>query len=425
MTLTTSSTLGSMSGQFNRSKGTGRSVKMNNFDFDKIAGTFGGTAAAELRRMEQERSSWMRGIAESQSLAKQMKTLLGETSLETQLLKQWREWEKAERESVRKILDPMQDIRNGFLADRATRQMLDDLARPLSMAAELPALVEQTTGARALRAAMQSSLVDSLESARTFLNDASVRSGIRHVMKNFKEANERWIVPEALLDSLGPLRALQEQIGKLSLPVMDAASAATLARVLGPEGIQAQLVELGINPDGPINVQLVPEEKGIGLSRKQLELMQLLSFIFAILIPIWQEYSTSQWQAAADKKLEAQAQETRSLRDALERQQKVLEGLSKLVERALVQEAKRREARFVVMDRVVVVRSKPEPGSSVQGKLLPREVVRPISEHGKWIEFEYYHWLHRQHCTGWALKKYFQRVPATFDGPDSEDLQTK
>lgn len=96
----------------------------------------------------------------------------------------------------------------------------------------------------------------------------------------------------------------------------------------------------------------------------------------------------------------------------------MIAALTKLVETALVQEAKRREERFVVLDRVVVVRSKPEHGSVVEGKLLPREVVRPISESGKWIEFEYFHWLHKEHRTGWALKKYFQRVPAPREKPE-------
>ena len=39
-------------------------------------------------------------------------------------------------------------------------------------------------------------------------------------------------------------------MGRLSLPVIDAASAATLAKVLGPEGIKAQLAAMGINPMG-------------------------------------------------------------------------------------------------------------------------------------------------------------------------------
>ena len=75
-----------------------------------------------------------------------------------------------------------------------------------------------------------------------------------------------------------------------------------------------------------------------------------------------------------------------------------------------MQEASRQEQRFVVKGRVAVVRSKPEHGAAVLGKLLPNEVVRPISEDGKWIEIEYYHWLHQEYRTGWVLKKYFLRV---------------
>jgi hypothetical protein len=88
----------------------------------------------------------------------------------------------------------------------------------------------------------------------------------------------------------------------------------------------------------------------------------------------------------------------------------MIEALSKLVEKALVHEAEPQEQRFVVRDRVALVRSRPESGSSVVGKLFPQEVVRPIAEDGKWIQFEYYHWLHQEYRTGWALKKYFQRV---------------
>jgi hypothetical protein len=64
---------------------------------------------------------------------------------------------------------------------------------------------------------------------------------------------------------------------------------------------------------------------------------------------------------------------------------------------------------------VAEVRVKPEHGATLVGRLLQQEVVRPISEDGKWIEIEYYHWLHQEYRTGWALKKYFQRVarPAT------------
>jgi hypothetical protein len=416
-------------------------MKMKSLDLDKIDGLLSGSVASEIRRMEQDRASWMKAITHSESLAEQVKRLVGETapaariakqtehlealslaeqikrlipenSLAVQMAKQWQESQMAEQESIRRMLDPLQEIRKELLADSATKRMLDDLAKPFVASEQIARLMEQATGSSALIGAMHSSIEGSMESARKLLADVSISSRIGQLMKGFEETNKRWVVPQALLNSLGPLQALQEQMGRLSLPVIDEVSAATLARVLGPEGIQAQLTALGINPDGSFNVQLVQQEEGIGLSRRSLELMALLSFILAVLIPTYQEISSSRWQATIEKTLAAQTQKIEAQDVALEGQRKMIEALAKLVEKALVQEAKRKEERFVVLDRVAVVRSKPEHGSAVEGKLLPREVVRPISESGKWIEFEYFHWLHKEHRTGWALKKYFQRVPA-------------
>lgn len=391
---------------------------MKSLDLDKIDGFLGGSVASEIRRMEQGRSSWMKAMSHTESLAEQVKRLTGETSLAVQMAKRWQQSQAAEQESIRRMLDPLQDIRKGLLADSATKRMLDDLAKPLAASEHIAKLMGQTTSSSAFMTAMHTSMEGSMESARKLLADLSITSGIGQLMKSFEETNKRWVVPQILLNSLGPLQALQEQMGRLSLPVIDAASAATLARVLGPEGILAQLADLGIQPDGSINVQVVQQEEGIGLSRKTLELMALLSFILAVLIPFYQEYSSSQWQVATDKNLAAQLQKMEAQGSALEGQQKMIEALTKLVERALVQEAKRQEERFVVLDRVAIVRSKPEHGSAVEGKLLPREVVRPISESGKWIEFEYYHWLHKEYRKGWALKKYFQRVQANFNKPE-------
>jgi hypothetical protein len=187
-------------------------------------------------------------------------------------------------------------------------------------------------------------------------------------------------------------------------------SAAALAKLLGEEGIQAQLRALGIQPDGTLleEGQALPEhEEGIGLSRKTLELMALLSFIAAFLIPFLQELSLDKWQEKTDAELAVH-------RQLLEKHQRQLEALSKLVERAIEKEAQRDDQRFVVLDRVALVRVDPEPGSSVIAKLLPREVVRRVAEKGKWIQIEYYDWLRQEYHSGWSLKKYFKRVPATY-----------
>ena len=370
-------------------------------NFDGLLGN--SQVVNEIRKMERERSSWMNAMDQYHSLADQIKKIVGEDSSAVQMVKQMHDAQKAQEESIRKMLDPLAHIRSSFLSDSATQRMLAEFSKPISASDHITKFLDQATGSNAFIKAMHSSVESSMGHARKMLAETSVSSGLQQMMKSFEEADKRWSVPSLLLESMSPLKALQEQMGKLSLPVMDVASAAALAKLLGRDGIESQLAAWGINSDGSINAQFVAQEEGIGLSRKSMELMALLSFILAFLLPIYQEISSAQWQAVTDQKLKAQA-------DALEGQKKMIEALTKLVEKALVQEAKRQEERFVVRDRVAVVRSKPEHGSAVVGKLLPQEVVRPLSKDGKWIEFEYYHWLHQEYRTGWALKNYFQRV---------------
>jgi hypothetical protein len=361
-------------------------------------------ALNEYRKLEQQRSTWMTAMAETNSLAEQIKKLVGQNSAAIQMAQQMHEAQKAQEDSIRKMLDPLVNIRSGLVADGSIQRMLDEFSKPLAATDHITKLLGQVAAPSAYLKSLQLINDSSIERARRVLAETSVNTGLQQVMKSFEEANKHWAVPSALVESLSPLKAWQEQVGKLSLPVMDWESAAALAKILGQGGIESQLAAWGINPDGSVNPDFVEqEEEGLGLSRRSMDLMTLLGFILAFLVPIYQEISSSQWQAATDKKLEAQA-------DALEGQRKLIEALTKLVEKALVQEAKRQEERFVVRERVVVVRAKPEHGSVVVGKLLPSEVVRPVSEDGKWIEFHYYHWLHQEYRTGWALKKYFHRV---------------
>lgn len=371
----------------------------------KLQGMLEGSHALnEYRRLEQERSTWMTAMTESNSLAEQIKKLVGQDSAAVQMAKQMYDAQKTQEDSIRKMLDPLVSIRSGLLADGSIQRMIDEFSKPFAATDHFTKLMDQVARPSAYLQSLHLVSDTSIEHARRMLAETSVSTGLQQVMKSFEEANKHWTVPSALLESLSPLKAWQEQVGKLSLPVMDWASAAALAKVLGQDGIESQLAAWGINPDGSANPQFVDQdEDGLGLSRKSMELMALLSFILALLVPIYQEYLSAQSQVATDKKLETQA-------DALEGQRKIIEALTTLVEKALVQEAKRQEERFVVRDRVAVVRAKPEHGSTVVGKLLPNEVVRPVSEDGKWIEFQYYHWLHQEYRTGWALKKYFQRV---------------
>ncbi len=147
-------------------------------------------------------------------------------------------------------------------------------------------------------------------------------------------------------------------------------------------------------------------EKGL-LSRKQADAIALVSLLLGILFFLYQEISSQQDKA----KTEAFQTQTTA---TLQVQAHQIQNLTVLIEKALVQAAQAPEERFVVRERIATVRSKPEHGSIVEGKLMPNEVVRAIDRDGKWVEVEYYHWLHEEYRTGWVLKKYLERVPANY-----------
>lgn len=363
--------------------------------------------AREIRRLEEAQRAWARNIEPLHSVADQLRQFTESNPLAVQMAQQFHDMDMQRMESIRKMLDPIADIRKNFVLDASLTKMLEGISKRNLVNDELAEMVKKASQIGYASTALQDSMQSSLARAQEMIAATSITNTFSQVMKTYEEAQKRWIVPAELVGSIGALTAMQEQLGKLTLPVMDWASAATLAKVLGPEGLAAQLAALGISPDGTISEETLPsEDASLGINRRALDLMTLLGFILAILVPIYQELSSREWQQQTDKKLEAQSL-------MLEAQAKRFEALSGLVEKAIVQEAKRAEERFVVLERVAVVRRKPESGATVVGKLLPREVVRPISEQGKWIQFEYYHWLMQEYQIGWALKKYFKRVLAS------------
>lgn len=366
----------------------------------------GGSLAREICRMEEARQVWAQKLQFADTAVDRLRDLAYPHSLADQITNQWQEMERQRYDSLRKMLDPIADIHKSMMMDSGVKRMLEDLASPKFASDDLARIANETSGCSAIKA-MQESMQSSIAHAQQTFAASSISSVFNQAMKAYEGSRKHWAVPPELVSSVGALKAMQDQIGRLTLPVIDWSAAATLAKVLGPEGIEAQLAALGIGPDGTVSEDsLRREEQGIGLSRKTLELMALLSFIFAVLVPIYQEISSREWQHQTDKNSE-------NHRLMLEAQSKRLEALSKLVEKAFILESKRADARFVVLDRVAIVRDEPKHGATMMGKLLPREMVKPIAEQGMWIQFEYYHWLRQEYQTGWALKKYFKRIAAS------------
>lgn len=380
-----------------------------------------GTLANELRRMEDARLGWMKHLQPYLSIAEEARKV-DEASRSAMYVGQSVALQHAQQlliqqDHFKRMLDPIADIRKQYALDPNLQRLIDVATKPAWLGDGLTRTVKVAGQINAF-AAMEEGIQASLRHAREALAMTSASSQISLLMKSYQDAHKHWEIPRGLVESVGAVKALQESVGRLTMPVIDWSSAATLAKLLGEEGIEAQLAALGIQADGTlleVGEETTEQENGIGL----MELLTLLSFIAAFLIPYLQELSSDKWQGKTDSELAVH-------RQLLEKQEQQLIALSRLVEKAIEKKTKRANDRFVVLDRMTTVRSDPENGSSIVSKLFPREVVKPLAEQGKWIQIEYYDWLRQQNYRGWALKKYFKRVPAAYthrDQLEDEELR--
>lgn len=400
--------------------------------------TMGSGVAREMARIEEERSSWRNALIDSDligkqvrelagntiyaqmakelkalqspamSIAKQYEDLLGSSSAIGAAYKAWQESERAQREQMRKMFDPMAGIRKSVLGDPATQQLIKELTDSSSMRSQMRAIADQALGIGSVSKMLTQQAEVSRAQTKKLLEGFGLGGSIQSYLKDFEHVNKQWKVPNEVLGLMGSVKELQEQLGlgKVALPTIDWGSAAALAWAMGPEGIQEQLALLGIEPDGSMNPMAGLPEKGI-LSKKQTDVITLISFLLIFVIFFYQEYNSSLQQAKTDT---FQAQTVAML----QAQAQQIQNLTTLIEKTLVQAAQEPEERLVVRDRIATVRSKPERGSAVEGQLMPNEVVRKTDKDGKWVEIEYYHWLHEEYRKGWVLKKYLERVPANY-----------
>jgi len=411
-----------------------RSVNTNNYF---------STLTSEMARIDADRASWRKALAQTDILAKQMREFsqinsaseeiartmealqspamtiaqqyqdqLSANSAAMHAIKAWQDAERVQSEQMRRMLDPLDGIRKGLLADNATQKIIKELAATASIQDHIKQIVDQTTGIGSVAKMLVQQAEESREQHRQLLDSVTGSSSIQNYLKEFEAINKQWTVPSEVLGIVGSFKEIQEQIGRVTLPTIDWGSAGALAKLLGSEGIQEQLALLGIGPDGTMHLPTELPEKGI-LSRKQSDAVALVSLLLSILFFIYQEVSSQQDKARTEA---IQMQMTTTLQ--VQAQQ--IQNLTALIGQALAQAAQEPEARFVVRERPATVRSKPEHGTPVEGKLLPNEVVRAIDRKGRWVEVEYYHWLHEEYRRGWVLKHYLERVPANYSKEDKE-----
>lgn len=398
----------------------------------------GSSLAREMARIEKERSSWRNSLIDTDLIGKQVRDLVGNTihaqmakelkALQSPVIpiaklyedllgsssaigsayKAWQESERAQQEQMRKMLAPLADIRLSVLASTTTQQIIKQLTDGSSMQSQMKAITDHALGIGSVARMLAPQTEDSRAQTKKMLEGLGVGSSIQSYLKDFEHINKQWKVPNEVLGLMGSVKELHKQLGlgKFALPTIDWGSAAALARAMGSEGIQEQLALLGIEPDGSMDPMECLPEKGI-LSKKQTDVITLISFLMIFVVFFYQEYNSSLQQSKTDA---FQAQTVAMLQ--VQAQQ--IQNLTILIEKTLVQAAQDPAERLVVRDRIATVRSNPEYGSSMEGLLMPNEVVSKTDKDGKWVEIEYYHWLHEEYRTGWVLKKYLERVPANY-----------
>jgi Fe2+ transport system protein FeoA len=346
--------------------------------------------ARQLTRLSEEHDTWRKVLADAE---KQLYPFRATASA----FREWQDSQLLQRERIEKMLNPLGDLTTSLQLQSSAEKIL----KQVQDADLLGRHLGETLAASSLNRMME----ESRAHTRAILESVETSNRIRDAFREFEQINKSWQVPSQLLGVVGSLRELQDQLGKLSIPAIDLGSAAAIARVIGHEGLERQLSQLGIQPDGSIDLKAADTADGSFLSRRQSDTVALVSLLLT-LISIWMTAQIFLYQERTGDERQA-ANEQR-----MDRQTRQLESLNALVEKALERMANDRVERFVVRDRPAEVRSKPEAG--VEWKLMPREVVALVDSQGKWIKVEYYHWAAQEYRTGWVLKKYLQRVPANF-----------
>jgi hypothetical protein len=397
---------------------------------EKIDELLGSNILREIRKMDEAKASILGVRDDATSLAAFAKSATMGGVLETakagldqldlkavvQASETYDRFRKIEQAKLNRLMNPLPTLRQAMLAEMSKTTLRGALGEDLTVQGGLKKWMALDATLGIFKKAEEARALSASAGMERLLADTDLSFGLDRVMKNFAATNNAWVVPSALVDALGPLQLLQEKFGRLSFPVMDAASARTLAHLIGQDGILDHLTDFGI--DTKVITSRKPAQEGLEANRgmrkgacKELALGALLGFLISLAFFVVQEYRSAQSQKKTNETLAELREAAIEQKVALERLQQTLAAFAPLIEKALQAEAKRQEERFVVLDRMASVRVQPEHGAAVEGKLFPREVVRPLDENGKWIEVEYYHWLHREYRTGWALKKYFERVP--------------
>jgi hypothetical protein len=175
-------------------------------------------------------------------IGQQYKDLLAATSPVAPAIRAWQQSQRQQQEHIRKMLEPLANIRKSFMLDEGTLRLIKEAAlSATTIRDQFKDVLSGLSGLGSVTKMWAQQMEEVRVQTRKTFEDVQLGSAIGQYFKGFEQINKHWKVPPELLDVVGSLKGLQDQIGKVALPTIDWGSAAALAKLLGEQGLEEQL----------------------------------------------------------------------------------------------------------------------------------------------------------------------------------------
>lgn len=328
---------------------------------------------------------------------------------------------------VRDAIGPLAQLRAESIWERERNQMRAFTQSSISLQSYAKTIADtQISAMEVARKAYESVNVTAKSIMDSF--DAERRAMIEAASKPYAGLVESLARESASAKALRDMVDDASWIKQLKMPIIDAASAAAVAKTWGMEGALREIRSMGLDARtlqafatsfagmGDGSAWDADDDAGdsSGEAKPTRHLspemwFSIFSVLLAILVPIWQKMDSDATEARLTAEIKGISVQ---LDDHEKRSAERLDALTRMVDRMMEQSAVKDvgEVDFVVRYRVALIRSAGKSGSSVVAEVFPNQVVKLISENGKWIEVSYFDWNVQEERSGWALKKYFLRV---------------
>lgn len=151
------------------------------------------------------------------TIAQQFQDQLSANSAAMHAIKAWQDAERVQSEQMRRMLDPLDAIRKGLLADDATQKIIKELTASASIQDHIKQIVDQTTGIGSVAKMLSQQAEESREQHRRLL-DSVTGSSIQNYLKEFEAINKQWAVPNEVLGIVGSFMSFKSRLAGLFYP---------------------------------------------------------------------------------------------------------------------------------------------------------------------------------------------------------------